>query len=309
MRAASNDDARLGHDKDGVPKVGIGIPVYNGETWLAETVESILRQSFTDFRVMISDNASTDRTAAIAARFAESDSRIRYHRNETNVGVFRNFDLTLEMCGSRYFKWCAVGDRIDPSFLEQAVCALDSQPEVSLVYSRTRLIGSLAHVPDIQEVDLALDSDDVVSRYKEYLTRARLNSPFHGLIRTEALLKTGLNKPFWGSDECLVAALLLQGKFVRLADELLFRRVERSTSTVAKSREELEEFYSVELNEMHSFASWKFEKQLLVDILRTRLNYRHKASILAYLMRRLFWKREILIKELMSFCLPRKRPH
>jgi hypothetical protein len=101
----------------------------------------------------------------------------------------------------------------------------------------------------------------------------------------------------------------LQGRFLKLDDELLFRRVETSTATAAKSREELEEFYSVEAEEVHLLASWKFEKQLLTDVLRIRLNYRHKTTILAYLMRRLFWQRERLIKELISFCLPRRRSY
>ncbi|MEZ4707760.1 MAG: glycosyltransferase, partial [Caldilineaceae bacterium] len=79
------------------PKVSIGLAVYNGEDYLSEAIESILNQSFSDFELIISDNASTDRTTAICEAYAAQDARIRYHRNETNIGGANNENLTMQM--------------------------------------------------------------------------------------------------------------------------------------------------------------------------------------------------------------------
>src|SRR4051812_14299622 len=79
------------------PKLSIGLPVYNGENFLAQAVDSILAQDFRDFELIISDNASTDRTAEISRRYAESDPRVRYVRLETNQGASRNFTNAFEL--------------------------------------------------------------------------------------------------------------------------------------------------------------------------------------------------------------------
>ena len=286
------------------PKITIGIPAYNSENWLAETVDSILQQTMSDICIVISDNASTDRTADIARQYANDDSRVKYHRNPHNVGVFRNFDVTFELSSSRYFKWCAVGDRLHPQFLEYASAVLDRQEDVMLVYSRTRLIGSLAHQSDIQDVRLALEGPDPVARYAEYFSRTRLNSPFHGLIRAEALARTGLNKPFRGSDQCLVGALLLQGPFVQLPEELLFRRIERDTATAVSSAEELNAFFSVDLRKVSTFPVWKFEVQRFRDVIAAPLKIGQKMSLVMLLLRSLWWRRRALVREILSVIGP-----
>ena len=282
------------------PKVTIGVPVYNGEQWLAGTVESVIEQSFSDFSVIICDNASTDGTQNIASELANSDSRIRYHRNTENIGVFRNLDLSFDLSNSKYFKWCLVGDYIRPDFLARAVDTLDSHVDVPLVYSKTRLIGSLANLSGIHDANLALDSENPVSRYREYFLRAGLNSPFHGLVRAEALSKTSLNRPFRGSDQCLIAALLLRGPFYRLDEELLHRRIERSTATVTKSLDELDEFFSVDARKVNQFPTWKFERQRFGDVMRAQLTYKQKFSLLIFLIRALSWQRRKLLGEALS---------
>src|SRR4051794_3298661 len=92
------------------PKLSIGLPVYNGENFLAHAVDSILAQDFRDFELIISDNASTDRTAEICRGYAESDPRVRYVRFETNQGGSRNFCYVFELARGEYFKWAAHDD-------------------------------------------------------------------------------------------------------------------------------------------------------------------------------------------------------
>src|SRR5437867_3679459 len=92
-------------------KVSIGLPVYNGQQFVACAIESILRQAFTDFQLVITDNASTDKTGSICRSFAERDRRIVYHRLPRNIGAILNFERVYMLCGAgEYFKWAAHDD-------------------------------------------------------------------------------------------------------------------------------------------------------------------------------------------------------
>ena len=108
------------------PKVSIGLPVYNGERYLREALDSILGQTFRDFELIICDNASTDETAAICADYAARDPRIRYHRQTHNIGATANFNHTFELARGAYFKWAAHDDVLAPTWLEKCVASARS---------------------------------------------------------------------------------------------------------------------------------------------------------------------------------------
>src|SRR5688572_28453549 len=103
------------------PRVSIGMPVYNAQSWVAESIESILRQTFADFELIISDNASTDRTYEICAGFARSDPRVRLSRHVLNVGAIRNYRAVLASAHGEYFKWASSNDLFAPSFVAKCV--------------------------------------------------------------------------------------------------------------------------------------------------------------------------------------------
>jgi glycosyltransferase involved in cell wall biosynthesis len=90
-----------------IPRVSIGLPVFNGEKYLAEALDSILSQTYRDFKLIISDNASTDRTEQICREYAAKDRRIRYYRNEKNIGAPKNFNRVFELSSGKYFRWDA----------------------------------------------------------------------------------------------------------------------------------------------------------------------------------------------------------
>ena len=82
-----------------MPRVSIGLPIYNGERrFMSEAIESVLAQTFTDFELIICDNASTDRTPEICQQYARRDKRIKYYRNEKNIGILVNFIFFLPIC-------------------------------------------------------------------------------------------------------------------------------------------------------------------------------------------------------------------
>ena len=86
------------------PLVTIGLPVYNSERYLEESLKSLLAQTYSEFVLIISDNASTDGTPAICQKYADADPRVKYYRNDSNIGNPGNFNRIFELCKTRYLK-------------------------------------------------------------------------------------------------------------------------------------------------------------------------------------------------------------
>ena len=121
--------------------VSIGVPVYNGERYLADALTAISDQTYPNFEVIVSDNASTDLTQEICEEFTRSDDRFRVVRHEENLGASPNFNYVVHEAKGPYFKWATDDDLIAPTFLETCVAALDAAPaDVALVYPKTILI-------------------------------------------------------------------------------------------------------------------------------------------------------------------------
>ena len=123
-----------------IPRLTVGLPVYNGERYLAESIDSLLGQSYDDFELIISDNASTDDTPNICERYAKQDSRIRYYRQPRNVGLAPNHNFCAEQARGELFKWAAADDLYHRDLLLRCVGVLDERPEVILVHSYTAMI-------------------------------------------------------------------------------------------------------------------------------------------------------------------------
>ncbi len=211
------------------------MPVYNGSKWIGDAIESILEQSFTDLELIIADNVSTDGTEAICRSAAARDARVKYHRNSTNIGLYRNFDRVFELASGTYFKWAADSDFCLEGFFEKCVAALEDRPDVVLAYPRAYL---LLWGPDGKEVaveyyeDFNLQDDRPSERFSKYLDRERINNVMHGIIRASALRKTSLIRPMPASDISMIAELSLLGKFVEIPDRLFVRRFDPETSSM-----------------------------------------------------------------------------
>jgi glycosyltransferase involved in cell wall biosynthesis len=125
-----------GSSADGTaPTLTIGLPVYNGERYLTESLDALLAQTYQDFELVISDNASDDGTADICRAYAERDSRIRYLRQPVNIGAGPNHNVLVPMARGKYFKWASHDDLYDPQLLELCIEALESRPEFVLAHA------------------------------------------------------------------------------------------------------------------------------------------------------------------------------
>ena len=124
------------------PLVTIGVPVYNGEAFLAEALDALVWQTYQNLEILISDNASTDDTEGIARSFANADSRIRYERLPSNIGPVLNFNRLVHLARGDYFKWAAHDDLHAPDYIERCVARLEERTDAVLCQSRVRIIDA-----------------------------------------------------------------------------------------------------------------------------------------------------------------------
>lgn len=212
------------------PLVSIGLAVYNGEAYLETAISSILAQTYPHFELIISDNASTDRTAEICQRFAAADPRIRYSRNPTNIGGANNENLTFRLARGKYFRWAAHDDVCAPALLERCVAVLESRPDVVLCHSRVERIDE--HGRPIDQI-----GGDKASAPRPSQRLASLTDFDHdceatyGLMRAEVLAATGLQRNYTDSDRTLLAHVSLFGRFYEIPEVLFFKRVHPGMST------------------------------------------------------------------------------
>lgn len=118
------------------PKVSVCIPVYNSEVFLGQAIESVLSQSFSDFELLVVDDASSDDSAKIALSYAQNDSRIRFSRNEQNIGMVANWNHCLSLSKGEYIRYLFCDDfMLEHDALARQVDRLDSCKSLSLVSS------------------------------------------------------------------------------------------------------------------------------------------------------------------------------
>jgi glycosyltransferase involved in cell wall biosynthesis len=133
-----------------VPQVSIGMPVYMGEPFIREALNSLLSQNYTDFELIISDNASTDSTGAICLEYVERDARIRYIKQTENFGPLLNFKFVLNQAKGKYFMWAAADDIWLPKFLELCVKSLDNDKNANFAMTRYKVISRFSSILKIK---------------------------------------------------------------------------------------------------------------------------------------------------------------
>lgn len=218
---------------DHTPRVTIGLPVYNGEPFLIETLASLLAQTFADFELVISDNGSTDRTEAICQRYAAKDARIRYIRSEQNRGAAWNYNRLVDLATGEYFKWAGADDLIAPGYLARCVAQLDQSPGTVLCFTRTVLIDEHGHQVEEYSNRLHLQAAKPHERLRDLLRGPGLCNPIFGLIRTLVLKTTALIGSYADSDRVLLGQLALRGQFSEVPEPLFFRRIHPQSSVQA----------------------------------------------------------------------------
>lgn len=209
------------------------MPVFNGADFLRPSISSLLSQDYDDFELIISDNASTDETEAICRQIASIDTRVRYHRNDTNIGAARNYNAVFELARGEFFKWAAHDDECHPSMIRRCVEVLERAPaSVTMVYPLAELIDErgetlLAPLDRIESRD-----PRPYRRLAHLFWSLNMCDPVFGLYRTRYLRMTQLIGPFFGADCVLLGELAIMGE-IREIEEVLFRLRAHSRRSMA----------------------------------------------------------------------------
>ncbi|HBI15417.1 MAG TPA: glycosyltransferase family 2 protein [Desulfobulbaceae bacterium] len=205
------------------PPLSIGMPVHNGENFLAAALDSLLSQTFGDFELIISDNASTDATPEICRAYAARDSRVRCLRQPENAGAAANFRRAFHAGSSQYFKWAAHDDLHAPDYLQQCLEVLEHDEKTVLCHSQVEVIDENGLTIRYDPVETQnLDSELPSERFSALIRSDLDNYEVFGVIRRQVLAKTPLIAGYIASDRPLRAELGLRGKF-RVLENPLFR--------------------------------------------------------------------------------------
>jgi len=208
-----------------IPLLSIGLPVFNGEKYLPYTLDSILNQTFSDFELIISDNASTDSTRDLCQKYAARDHRIRYHRNQKNIGATQNWYRVFELSSGKYFASVAHDDVYDPEYMQKCVDVLENDPSVVVCYSKTKVIDETGKF--VGNFDVTVDTTSVSPHDRLYnvIKIDYLCIQLYGVMRSSALRNTKVFVGYYGCDRNTLAELCLLGKVKEIPEYLFFHRL------------------------------------------------------------------------------------
>ncbi|MEE9606011.1 MAG: glycosyltransferase [Candidatus Scalindua sp.] len=210
------------------PKVSIGMPVFNMEDTLQEAIDTVLNQTFSDFQLIISDNASDDGTEEICRAAARQDSRIIYHRNPENI-FGENFRLILMLSTGKYFMFAAADDARRPEMVARCVEALEADPKVVMAYTHTELLDPATGTRSLYYDPYRLDQEDPAERYVSLIQSLDLGNAIYGLYRRSVLytippLARSSSRFINFTDAMYLANVVLQGKVIQIPEMLFIRR-------------------------------------------------------------------------------------
>lgn len=276
--------------KSRTPKVSIGMPIYNGERFLPQTLDSLLTQTYNDFELIISDNASSDGTQEICQQYAAQDTRVRYLRQSANLGASKNFNYVFECASGEYFKWAAHDDLCAPEYLARCVDVLDRDPQVILCYTQGQAIDEEGKFIRHYMAKANLQSSQAYIRYVESLTDESditvVPIIIFGLIRRDVLAKTPLIGNYASSDGVLLGELALHGRFHEVPENLFSYRHHADQSWVINpGRRSLEGWYDPKRARKITFPKWRLLKEHLQSIQRVPLPWSQRFRCYVFMIR------------------------
>jgi glycosyltransferase involved in cell wall biosynthesis len=282
------------------PVVSIGLPVYNGGRFLTQALDSMLGQSFQDVELIISDNASTDETAAICQAYALRDPRVRYIRQAENIGAPRNWNFVAEQARGKYFKWSTANDFCADSMLEKCVAAMECDSRIVLCHGKTCLVDEETDRREEYQHDIATTDPRPSERFKKICRELALNNAQSGLFRLHVLRHTHLDRPYPGGDLALMAELALYGHIVLLPEVLFYRRIGRESFSSLLSRSELQAFFDPQSRQRPGFNQIRLHLDYLRTVALAPISAFEKLCTLKLVFRHAVWDRNNLWAELLG---------
>ena len=280
------------------PRISIGMPLYNREKYVAASIEAHLNQTYGDFELIITDNASTDRGPEICKAYAAKDPRVKYFLNPENLGATGNFGRCFELSTGEFFRWTPSDDLVSPNLLERAVQILDSDASVFVAYPRTKLIDADGNITGDFEEGLHLMQERPSERWKGVSQKLRLGNLHYGLCRMDKMRRTGLLRNYMGGDFPLISEMSLYGKFCEIPDAFFYRRMHEEASSAMKDQKDVMAFFDPKKRDKLFLYNWVHLGANLKSVTRSPISLSEKLRIYAYEGRRIIWSRKKFLNEL-----------
>lgn len=286
-----------------LPRLSIGLPVYNGERFLKFALDSLLNQTYCDFELIISDNASTDGTMQICQEYAARDPRIRYYRNQLNTGAAANFNRVFELARGEYFKWAAADDVVSPDFLEKCVDVLDRNPNIILCYTKVDRIDSSGEIDGIYDYEMRVSDPRPHIRFSDLILINHFCVAVFGVYRRDVLAKTPLIGRYVGSDRVLLAELGLRGQLYEIPEYLFHRREHAQTSgRMFRVHDRLAWFDPSKRGQLN-LVYWKVGGEYFNSVRRVPLNRAERLKCYKTVIRWFIQRRHSLIQDIKAAVL------
>jgi glycosyltransferase involved in cell wall biosynthesis len=279
------------------PRVTLGMPTFDAASTIRDSIESLLAQTFGDFELIISDNASTDGTHDILAEIAASDSRVKYVRQAENIGANLNYTYVARAARGAYFKWCSSSDWCAPTFLERCLGLCDAHDDTVLVAPKTRLFHGDPSQFEEYPWDIEILGHSPSTRFKQLIENLGLNNAINGVIRTAALAKTRFVEPYIRADVVLMGNLALLGKFRLIDEPLFYRRMEATTATALQDREAVRRHHYPRRTARGLFQATKRQVGWIRAALSAPISAVERSRCLGYIARRFWWERKDLFDD------------
>lgn len=299
------------HETAQAPRITFGVPVRNEEEHIQRCLDSILAQDWTDFEIVISDNASTDRTPEILKSYAARDPRIRLTLNEENIGQIANCNQVVRLAWGRYFRWVGGDDWLEPNYASSCITAFNADPEIIAVtagFAKHDDRGNTVYRAYSGEL---LESASPSQRFRRMLwsfdVGDELYDPAYGMFRREVLAGTSLIRMMEAGDAMLVAELSLLGRFTHLPQCLAHRwKPYRELSDRANL---LRSYHPTRYRTLKS-SPWRFLRVLTGIVLRSPIPISERCRcmwpVFVFAARRLWTRILIRAHSVARRCLGRK---
>lgn len=221
-----------------IPLVSIGMPVRNGQKYIREAIDSLLAQTFGDLEVVICDNCSADATEEICREYMRHDDRVRYFRNERDLGPAQNHTRCFENARGTYFRWHAHDDLCAPRYLERVVPVLQQDPTVANAHCLTQVIDDQGQPLREYKFRTATDSPAVSKRFGRLINvnhRKHYCYEIFGLMRRAQMSETPLEGAYPHGDRVFLVRMSLRGRFYEVPEPLFLARSHSAQSIQQKT--------------------------------------------------------------------------
>jgi glycosyltransferase involved in cell wall biosynthesis len=269
--------------KHALPLVSIGVPIYNEERFLEESLLSLCSQDYSNLEIIISDNASIDGTSEICREFANRDPRIKYSRLEKNCGVTENFRRVLDLSQGKYFMWASGHDLWSPDLILKCVEMLETMPTTVIAYGSSGWIDASGKRMDRETGWVDTRGMSAVARF--FAVFWGNMHPILGVIRTEALRKARLLS-IAGTDLITLSDLALMGDFVHNRESSWVRREFRKDETF---KQRMSRYHNREYALSRSlvdkiFPIFRLPFELIAVVIRSSISWTEKIGIIGILL-------------------------